>query len=149
MPESASALGYPPTHEVEVLAETIQMICTISNRTKYRLNLLGYHLDWGKFDDPPNQYPVGEIPSKQSVYPAFRSSGKQGSSSGTEGWVMYGLEGKQSEWIKIEWDVTWAAGASNSVNITTFDPDVAVQMSGFSGHGSVESVTLTVVDGRG
>lgn len=130
------------------MSENIQMICKINNRAKETLRLKSADLNWGKFDDSPNQYPVKAIEAKRTADPAFRSSGRQGSASGTEGTVIYQLGDNADAWIKIYWDVPWAPGASNSVNTETFDPDVAASVDGFAGHGAVESVTINIIDGR-
>lgn len=128
------------------MSDNIQMICHINNHARQELKVLDYHLDWGKFYDAPNQYPT-DIPAKHEEL-GFRSSGRQGSSSGTEGWVRYTIGGDENAIIKISWDVPWLSGAHNMVKAGTTNEDIAAEIEGFSGTGSVEDVTVKVVDGR-
>ena len=124
-------------------SENIQMICTVNNRAKQELKVQSKDLDWGKFTAEPVA-----IPSK-AVLPAFRSTGRQGSASGTQGKVVYQIGDDAAAIITISGDVPWAPGASNKVTTSTFSEDVGASIAGFVGSGPVESVTITVVDGRG
>lgn len=128
------------------MSENIQFICTINNRTSETLKVQSTELKWGKFDDSPNFWPI-DIPAR-SEKGAFRSSGRQSSSSGTEGTVTYQLGDKKDEWIKIYWDVPWLSGARNTLKVETFDEDVLAAVHGFTGGGAVESVVITVADAR-
>ena len=130
------------------MAETIQFICNINNRTHETLKALPIDLRWGKCYDSPNVCPV-DVPSKEVVTPAFRCSGKRGSASGTEGTATYQMGDDEKAWIKIYFDVTWCWGCSNKMHVEAFDEDIALEVEGFKGDGSVESVTIKVVDGRG
>ena len=129
------------------MAETIQFICHINNRTSVPLKLKSFDQEWGKCTDGPNQCPV-EIAVKEQKL-AFRCSGRRGSSSGTEGTAVYQLGDDPEVWIKIYWDVTWCAGCDNHLKTGASDEDIAVEANGFSGSGSVEDVTIKVIDGRG
>jgi len=136
------------THDqVNVMSEMIQMICGINNRTDQTLKVQSKHLQWGKWEDVGNFPPV-DIPPKTNKG-AFRSSGRQGSASGTQGYVVYQLGDDPNAIITITWDVPWAPGAKNTVTATTFNEDVSASVEGFVGSGPVESVTVRVVDGRG
>jgi hypothetical protein len=129
------------------VAEAEQFICTINNRTHHPLKVKSVKLIWGKFDDSPNFPPV-EIPARHEQK-AFRTSGRANTSSGTEGTVEYQIGDNPDDWIKIYWDVPWLSGAPNHVRTQSFNEDVSVELDGFSGHGTVEDVTIKVVDGRG
>jgi len=131
---------------VQVRSENIQMICGINNRTDHELKVKSKSLEWGKFEDSPNFPPVN-IPAKTNKG-AFRSSGRQGTASGTEGTVVYQLGDDENATITIYWNVPWAPGASNKVTADTSDEDISASVEGFTGSGSVESVTIKVVDGR-
>jgi hypothetical protein len=130
----------------QVMSEMIQMICGINNRTDSVLTVKSEHLEWGKWEDVGNFPPVA-IPAKTNKA-AFRSSGRQGSASGTQGNVVYQLGDDPNAIITITWDVTWASGAKNTVSASTFNEDVSASVEGFVGSGPVESVTIKVVDGR-
>lgn len=130
------------------MAETIQFICAVNNRTGHELKLQSQHLDWGKFEDSPNFPPVDSIAAHKEVK-ALRSSGRRGSSSGTEGTVVYQFGDNADQWVKIYWDVTWCSGCDNKVHTSTFDEDVSAEVDGFTGSGSVEDVTIKIIDGRG
>jgi hypothetical protein len=132
---------------VNLMSEMIQMICSVNNRTDQELKVKSSHLNWGKWDDVGNFPPVN-IPAKTNKG-AFRSSGRQGSASGTQGNVVYQIGDDAEAIITITWDVPWAPGAKNTVTATTFNEDVVASVEGFVGSGPVESVTVRVVDGRG
>ncbi|MFF0149409.1 aegerolysin [Amycolatopsis sulphurea] len=133
--------------DLKVESETIQFICTIDNRANVALTLQSKELKWGKFYDDPNFSPVETIPSKKEI-PAFRTSGKAGSSSGTEGTVVYQFGDDAKTVVTIYWDVTWCAGCDNHLKAEASDDDIAVQVTGWKGSGSVEAVVIKVVDGR-
>ena len=128
------------------MSENIQMICVINNRLNEELKVQSENLQWGKWYDPPNFKPVN-IPQK-FVKEAFHSHGRESSASGTQGTVVYQIGDNATETISISWDVTWAAGGSNKVSAATFNEDVAASITGFTGSGAVESVTITILDGR-
>ncbi len=128
------------------MADSLQMICHINNRTNQTLKFQSEHLVWGKWADPPNQYPV-DVPPKESVL-AFRSSGRSNSASGTEGYVVYQVGDESETTVTIYWDVPWAAGSSNKVTTKTSHQDIAASIEGFAGSGRVEDVIVKVVDGR-
>jgi hypothetical protein len=124
------------------MSENIQMICSINNRTNQELKPQSKHLSWGKFTSEPTA-----IPAKKTLE-AFRSSGRQGSASGTEGTVVYQMGEDPKALITIFWDVPWKNGGNNVIKTGTFNEDVSASISGYDGRGAVEAVTITVVDGR-
>ncbi|GAA1459255.1 aegerolysin family protein [Nocardiopsis exhalans] len=128
------------------MADSLQMICHINNRTKQTLKVQSESLDHGKWYDPPNHYPV-DVPSKETVL-AFRSSGKSDTATGTQGQVVYQIGDDAEATVTISWDVPWLAGSSNTVTTKTSHQDIAASVDGFAGHGRVEDVTVKVVDGR-
>ena len=130
------------------MSANIQMICAIDNRTKSYLKRQEVHLNWGRFDDAPNKYPQEVINPRELASPAFCSSGRLGSSSGTEGTVVYRLGDNTEEWVRIYWDVSWVPGVPNQVKTDTFNPDVAAVVDGFDPRGPVENVTIRILDGR-
>ena len=122
------------------LGESDQMICMINNLTTVQLNMKIIQLQWGKWTFGPVP-----IPPNQSIQ-AFSSSGRQSSPSGTEGSVTYMLGENGDDWITITFNVPWSG--DNSVTAKTFSPYFSATILGFTLHGSVESVTITVLDGR-
>lgn len=128
------------------MSESIQMRCSINNRTNQVLKVDSDRLKWGKFYDSPNFAPV-DIPA-MSNQKAFRSSGKLGTASGTEGTVVYRMGDDPYAIITIYWDVPWKKNQNNVIRVTSFHQDVSVSVVGYTGQGPVESVTITVVDGR-
>ena len=128
------------------MADSLQMICHINNRTHQPLKFQSEHLVWGKWTETPNQYPV-DVPARESIL-AFRSSGRSNTSSGAEGYVVYQLGDEPEATVTIYWDVPWLAGSSNKVTTKTSHQDIAASIEGFAGSGRVEDVIVKVVDGR-
>jgi hypothetical protein len=116
--------------------------CWIENLTGETLKVKSHKLEWGKFYDPPNQSPV-DIPAGEKMK-AFRSSGKDGAASGTEGTVVYQLGNKENETLEIYWDVPWGS-STNTLKVTTYDrKKVLASPEGWNGKGTGEEVTITV-----
>jgi len=128
------------------MADSLQFHCTINNRCDVPLKVKDTHHDWGRWYPTESETPK-QVPANQTVK-AFASSGRTSSASGTEGYATYQLGDDSSAWIKIYWDVPWAPGASNTVNIETSDDDIVAAITGLVGSGSTENVLIKVVDGR-
>jgi hypothetical protein len=128
------------------MADSLQFHCTINNRCDVPLKLKGSSHSWGRWYPTESDQPK-EVPAKQATK-AFSSSGRTSSASGTEGYVIYQLGDDANAWIKIYWDVPWAPGSDNKVNLEESHEDIVVAMEGFVGSGSTESIILKVIDGR-
>ncbi|MER8105998.1 aegerolysin family protein [Kitasatospora sp. NPDC094016] len=124
------------------MAETLVFACTIENLTATPLKVKSVNLEWGKWEDRGNHKPV-EIPAGKRLQ-AFRTSGRQSSSSGTEGTVVYQFGDDSDATVEIYWDVPWAPGANNTLKVNTSSKYIVVQTDGFVGSGSTETVTMNV-----
>lgn len=124
------------------MSENYQCHITINNRTDLNLRVNQEKLAWGHYTQEPVEIP------KKSEARAFVAVGAYGSPSGTEGTVIYQVGDDANVTIKIYFDVPWAPLSHNTIKVESSNPDVAVQLIGFNGSGSVESCTIKVVDGR-
>jgi len=144
---AATRAQSPEKHVLHALVG--QMICAVNNRTAQTLKVSERwppKLVRGRFHEVPNFPPV-DIPAK-TVRGAFRASSSPGKEASVEGTVTYQIGDDQDAWISIDWDIAWFNGSKNTLKISTFNEDVGVTVAGFSDRGIVESVTITVVDGR-
>jgi hypothetical protein len=119
----------------------------ISNRAATHVLYDTSNLDWGVFQNDVE--PTADIPPKANDITAFIATGKPNLPGGTEGTVTYRFEDDQNVVLTIAWNVPATPGTPNTFSATFSDPDVAATVSGFNGSGSVEAVTITIVDGRG
>ena len=119
--------------------------CTITNRSGSHLLHDKSDFKWGEFEDGHD--PVADIPPKSSDVKAFIAEGAVGF-AGTEGTVTYRFDDDANVVVTIYWNVPTTPGTSNTVTADTSDADVAATVKGLVGTGNMESVTITVVDGR-
>ncbi|MFJ9826995.1 aegerolysin family protein [Streptomyces sp. NPDC101160] len=127
------------------MSEQMFIACTINNRTKVTLKVVKYELYWGKWEDVGNFPPI-DIPAGKEL-PAFHSSGRKGSSGGTEGYVIYQLGDDSQATFKVYWDVPFGS-KHNTVKVEPSDADISVNVKGYVGEGAGEAITLTVHDDR-
>lgn len=82
----------------------------IKNNSGHRLKLATVNLSWGKMEVlPPEIIEIG-----QQIW--FEASGRCGSSAGTEGTVIYDIEGTKEQ-VSFGWDVPWGIGKVNRSNL--------------------------------
>ncbi|XKH36502.1 hypothetical protein ACIU1J_19120 [Azospirillum doebereinerae] len=76
------------------MADSLQFHLYINNRSGKTLTFNRVNLDWGNFNNPENgaKPPVASIPPRTSLI-AMIVTGAENSSSGTEGTVVYNVEG--------------------------------------------------------
>jgi hypothetical protein len=122
------------------MSENIQCNASIWNRSKgLKLALTGKDLSWGKWtEDAPQLIAPGVTASGP------HSSGRQGSASGTEGWVQYQLGDDENDWAKFSWDVPWAPGAANTYRTDVGSDSIIISVDGWHGSGASEAPIVSV-----
>lgn len=99
---------------------------TIDNQSKTKtLIFKEIHFDWGRETSPP----VIKVSPKETVQ-VLVAQGRDNTSSGTEGYIIYEIEGLPGRWVKASWDVPWRAGATNTCSLSTSDDDTAEDTDG-------------------
>jgi hypothetical protein len=108
------------------MADSLQFHLWIKNRSKKTLTFNNVNVTHGNFNNPDvgAKRPVVSIPPGQTVL-AMVCTGAENSATGTEGTVIYNIEGT-GQTITMEWDVPWASGAQNTCNATCGNPDSVV-----------------------
>jgi hypothetical protein len=74
---------------------------------------------------------------------AFHASGRQGSTSGTQGWVKYQLGDDNTMQFKFAWDVQYIG--ANTWNQESSNDDLVIAVDGWNGSGTAEAPLITVV----
>lgn len=89
----------------------------IANQSKSKtLIFKNIHFDWGRETSPP----IVKVPPKKTVQ-VLVAQGRDNTSSGTEGYITYEIEGLPGRWVKASWDVPWKSGATNTCSLSTSD----------------------------
>ncbi|MGF7175814.1 aegerolysin family protein [Azospirillum doebereinerae] len=128
------------------MADSLQFHLYINNRSGKTLTFNRVNLDWGNFNNPENgaKPPVASIPPRTSLI-AMIVTGAENSSSGTEGNVVYNVEGT-GQTISMYWNVPWVAGTTNYCTASNSDEaDIVWIADPTSDTGRVLSTTATFV----
>jgi len=116
----------------------------INNRTAEHLRLLKSELPWGVFTNGP----VSDVAPHQDAVTAFIATGSTGP-AGTEGTVVYQIGDDANVTVSVYFNISSNPFvSSNTVKVTTSDPDVAAQLSGFDGSVAAEVCSIKLIDGR-
>lgn len=91
------------------MAEDIKITCHVKNETGNQLTISDQDLSWGKWKDSPDQIDMGKEGS-------WKACGRQGSASGTEGYVTYIAYDKTT--FTIDFSINWG-GKANSISNKT------------------------------
>lgn len=128
------------------MADSLQFHLHINNRSNKKLTFKDVNLQWGNFDNPENgaKPPVTTVLPGTSVI-AMVVTGAENSTSGTEGTVIYNIEGTDQT-VSMYWNVPWVTGSINNCNATNSDETNIVWIADpSSGSGRVLSTTATFV----
>jgi hypothetical protein len=110
------------------------------NRSSTRtLRLIDSGLEWGKWTEDA---PKSVAPEMTAAGP--HSSGRQGSASGTQGYVTYQLGDDPDDWAKFSRDVPWLAGAANTYRTDVGSKRIFITVDGWHGSGASEAPVVEI-----
>ena len=104
------------------MANSLQFTLRVKNRsTKKALIFKSVDLQHGNFNntDVCALYPVKVIPPNSNME-VMCATGAENSATGTEGTVIYTVEGT-NESVSVYWDIPWTAGSQNRSLMSSSD----------------------------
>jgi len=128
------------------MADSLQFHLWVDNRSNKTLTFNKVSLDHGNFNNPDvgAKYPVQTIPPKSALM-AMVVTGAENSATGTEGTVVYNVDGT-GQTVSVYWDVPWSAGSQNTCSASNSDnQDIVWLVNPDSDYGRVLSTTATFV----